>query len=89
MSAEHYTYEATEFGDFAVYAWGTYERTSVLAGQPKKSFVGAFDTLEQVLENCPKAVARGTIIKPRVSLAHLPDESTPVAGGLYPDDWAD
>ena len=86
MSIEHYTYQLTEYDDYAVYSWGVYEPASVLAGQTKKSFVGAFDTPEQVLSNYPKATS---MIEPQVSLGHLPDESTPEAGGLYPDDWSD
>jgi hypothetical protein len=89
MSADYYTFEATEYGDYAVYAWGTYERSSVLAGQTKKRFLGARATTAEVRKDFPKAVERGAEMEPQVSLAHLPDENTPVAGGAYPDDWSD
>lgn len=89
MAQKRHTYQASQDGDYSVYEWGIYERGSVLAGQPKKCFVGAFETPGEVLAEYPDAVPSHPMIEPQVCLDHLPDEDTPVAGGLYPDDWTD
>jgi hypothetical protein len=46
------TYYREEYG---VYRYGTYERSSVLAGQQKRSFVDSFETLAEARENYPQA----------------------------------
>jgi hypothetical protein len=46
------TYYREEYG---VYRYGTYERSSVLAGQQKRSFVDSFETLAEAQENYPQA----------------------------------
>ena len=94
MSAryERYTVEHKPLagcGDpvWVVYGWGTYPRTSVLAGQPMKQFIDSFDTREEVAERFPEAVDSSKWLDPQVSLSHLPGEDDPVPGGMYPDDW--
>lgn len=71
---------------FHVHGWSTYSESSVLAGQQRKVWLNSFDTQEAALKAYPKAVASHLLLEPKVSLDHLPDEDTPVAGGMYPDD---
>ncbi len=73
---------------FHVYGWNTYERSSVLAGQPRKVWLDAFDTMELALAKYPAAVASHPLLEPQISLGHLPGPDDPVPGGMYPDDIA-
>lgn len=58
---------------FTVYEHGTYERSSVLAGQSRRSWLDDFDTLEQAKAAYPDAkVCCGSTYTPP-SLNHLPD----------------
>jgi hypothetical protein len=50
------TYNRPEYG---VYAYGVYERSSVLAGQEKRSFLGSFATLEEARAAFPGADESG------------------------------
>jgi hypothetical protein len=77
-----------EYGEtyYAVFAWGRYERSSVLAGQARKVFVESYDTLEEAQQAYPDAGISSQWTEPQVSLNHLPGEDDPVPGGMYPDD---
>ena len=86
---ERHTYEIQSFGDVIVYGWGTYERSSVLAGQAKKVFIDSYDSLELAHKDYPDAQGGGKFTDPQISLDHLPSEDDPVAGGMYPDDIND
>lgn len=44
------TYSLAGFG---VYAYSTYPRGSVLAGQDRREFIGRFDTLIEAVRACP------------------------------------
>lgn len=83
---EYYTMRVEPDGSVFVYGWGTYERSSVLAGQAQKINLGHFDTPEaaQALYGSMEFSSKWT--EPQVSLNHLPDENDPVPGGMYPDD---
>jgi hypothetical protein len=77
-------------GDIAVYGWSTYEESSVLAGQPMKVWLDSFGTEEEARAAFPQAGGFSSKwTEPQVNLNHLPDENTPVAGGMYPDDIDD
>ena len=45
----------TEYRWWAVYEFGTYPRSSVLAGQAMKSYRDSFDTLEEAQAAYPQA----------------------------------
>ena len=62
-----------------------YPQYSVLAGQVGTRYIASFDTEEEALAAYPQA-AEG-YVPPPVSVAHLPGEDDPVAGGMYPDDY--
>ena len=65
------TYSRQEYG---VYGYGTYPRSSVLAGQPRRRWLGAYDTLEEAQRHWPHAtIVEGTGYVP-VSLNHLPND---------------
>jgi Fe2+ or Zn2+ uptake regulation protein len=50
------TIEKSKFGSgFSVYEFGTYESSSVLAGQTCKRFVDSFDTIEEAKAAFPEA----------------------------------
>ena len=61
MKTEHkyYTISAPDprytSNGWTVYGWGTYPRSSVLAGQPRKCFIKSYDTLELAQAAYPKA----------------------------------
>ena len=72
---EH-TIERSKYGHgYNVYAWGTYDRSSVLAGQTKKQFVDGFDTLEEAQAAYPDVDVG--FRSAHNSVAHLPDPDDP------------
>lgn len=64
------TYSRDEYG---VYEYSTYPRSSVLAGQERRSFLDSFETLEQAQAKYPTADISGCGYHVP-SLGHLPDE---------------
>ncbi len=87
---DYYTLRHGKWGGIDVLGWGTYPDSSVLAGQPMKCFLDNFPTEAEARRVYPQAEHFSNAwTEPQVSLAHLPDENTPVAGGMYPDDWSD
>jgi hypothetical protein len=84
---DYYTISHARQGDgFTVYGWGTYPRSSVLAGQPMKVYIQSFPTFELAQQAYPGAQMSSKWTEPQVSLSHLPGEDDPVPGGMYPDD---
>lgn len=82
-----FTIEHDNRGGVKVYEFGVYPRSSVLAGQTRKSFRDHFDTEVEARVAYPKAElgyrdAGNTF-------GHLPGEDDPVPGGSYPDDYDD
>lgn len=69
------TIEPSKYGDgFTVYEWGTYERSSVLAGQTKKQFLDSFDTVEEAQKAFPDASYDGCVRSAHNTFDHLEDE---------------
>lgn len=59
---------------WTVYEHSTYPRHSVLAGQPCRTYIDSFDTIEEAKAEHPTAtVISGTTYAPP-SLSHLPDD---------------
>ena len=73
MSNDYYTIEPDGYGEVSVYKWGVYERSSVLAGQQRKSFVDGFPTAAEALAAYPGADVQGGKVSVYNSLTHLPD----------------
>jgi hypothetical protein len=69
-----------------VIGWGTYGRSSVLAGQASKQFITTFDSAEEAEAVYGSMNWNSKYLEPSVSVAHLPGEDDPVPGGMYPDD---
>lgn len=69
-----YTIRPSKYGGFDVHGFGTYPRSSVLAGQTRKVFLDAFETEEEALRKYPEATPGGDFTDPQVSLTHLPDD---------------
>lgn len=85
---DYYTLRHSQYGGVDVLGWGTYPESSVLAGQAMKVFLDNFPDEDAARKAYPQAGSFSSKwTEPEVSLAHLPDEDTPVAGGMYPDDW--
>ncbi len=81
--------ERSEYGGgFVVHGFGTYGRSSVLAGQSMKASIAHFDTHAEAVAVYPEADAGNDWLDPQVSLNHLPSEADFVPGGAYPDDWS-
>lgn len=59
--------------DFGVYEYSTYPRSSVLAGQERRSFLDSFDTLEEAQAAYPTASVSHSCGYRPPSLDHLPD----------------
>lgn len=55
LTIEPYQDEWMEYPMWTVYEHSTYERGSVLEGQPKRSFKDQFDSLESAKKNYPEA----------------------------------
>lgn len=64
------TYSREEYG---VYEYTTYPRSSVLAGQQRRQFLAAFDTIEEARAAYPGADESDCGYQPPF-LGHLPDE---------------
>ena len=47
--------EQNKYGGFSVYEYGVYPRSSVLAGQTRKTFLDMFTTLEEAQAAYPRA----------------------------------
>jgi len=77
------------YGTVSVYAWSTYPKHSVLAGQARKIYVQSYSTIEEAHAAYPDANISSKWTEPQVNLNHLPGEDDPVAGGMYPDDIND
>jgi len=58
---------------FTVYEIGVYPRSSVLAGQQRRSWLDEFDSLEAAQEAYPDARLSGSTYR-EPSLDHLPDD---------------
>ena len=86
---EYFTVRPDSRLGFIVHGFGTYEKSSVLAGQPQKIFLDSFDTREAALKVYPEAENGSGWTDPEVSLSHLPGENDFVSGGAYPDDIDD
>ena len=67
------TYGPRDGARFGVYAYDIYGPTSVLAGQERRRFVDAYDTVDAALDDWPSAtVLEGSRYQPPY-LGHLPD----------------
>jgi hypothetical protein len=58
---------------YGVYAYDEYPRSSVLAGQQRRSFIDSFDTLEEAKAAYPAAAVHAPGFE-EPYLGHLPDE---------------
>jgi hypothetical protein len=83
---QHYTLRQGRYGGIDVLGWDQFPSGSILAGQPRKTFLSNFETAEEAQAQYPQAKWSHALLEPQVNLNHLPDENTPVAGGMYPDD---
>lgn len=87
---DYYNLRRNNDGSVDVLGFGTYEESSVLAGQTKKVFIDSFDTPEDAQAIYPEAVDYWSMYSGAVnSFNHLPGENDPVPGGMYPDDIDD
>lgn len=64
------TYDRPEYG---VYAYSVYPRSSVLAGQTRRVFMGSYETLAEAQAAHPDAEYVQTCGYQPISLDHLPD----------------
>lgn len=82
-----YTIEPDGDGEeVKVYKHDTYPDHSVLAGQARKRFIDRFPTKEAAIEHYPSAHVGYR--SANNTFGHLPGEDDPVAGGMFPDDFA-
>jgi hypothetical protein len=72
---------------WAVYGWGIYPPSSVLAGQTSKTFIEYFDSETEASIAYPGA--EHGYRSANNTYSHLPGEDDPVSGGMYPDDIDD
>lgn len=87
---DYYTLRRNPDGSVDVLGWGTYPESSVLAGQPSKTFIDSFPDEDAARKAFPQAQGfSNKWTEPQVSLNHLPDENTPAPGGMWPDDIGD
>lgn len=70
-------------GQFAVYQYSTYPRGSVLAGQPKRTFLDVFPHVEAAQRAFPEArVSEDSGASPRAEVPHTPPPGfDPLAAG--------
>jgi hypothetical protein len=84
-----FTIECKGERHYAVYGWGEYPESSVLAGQTMKQYIDGFDSEEEAREIWPEIGGDTNHRSAHNSVSHLPDENTPARGGMYPDDYDD
>lgn len=72
LSRKFFTVEP-DMGRFSVYEWGVYERSSVLAGQQRKSFRADFETVAEAVAAYPNADVAIWRIDAGNTTNHLPD----------------
>lgn len=90
MDFDYYTLRHSRRGGIDVLGWSTYERGSVLEGQPKRVWLDHFETIEEAQQAYPQASTFSNAwTEPQVSLSHLPGEDDPAPGGAWPDDLED
>jgi cell division protein YceG involved in septum cleavage len=84
----YYTIEPDRYG-VLVYEWGIYERSSVLAGQERKTFMDGYDSVEDALKQYPSAQVLSGSRPAHNSVMHLPGEMNAYEeeGYFYPDDY--
>ena len=81
-------------GGFDVHGFKVAE-SGLLKGQTAKFYLESYHTVEDAVQAHPELMQDGEVrygnkwTDPQVNLRHLPDENTPVAGGMYPDDYDD
>jgi hypothetical protein len=61
-------------GEYVVYEWGQYEEWSVLAGQERKRYIEAFDTIEKAKLSWPEAEEVQGNRRAENFTSHLPGE---------------
>jgi hypothetical protein len=75
ITIEYPSQGATYSNDsYGVYEYSTYPRSSVLAGQEKRSFLDSFDTLEEAQKAYPNATFSQSCGYREPCLSHLSDE---------------
>ena len=70
------TYESDEY---TVYRHGEYPKYSVLAGQPMRTFVDSFESLQEAMDAYPDAEVIEGSTYTEMNLDYLPDED----GNIY------
>lgn len=70
---DYCTLSFNEYGGINLYGWGTYGRSSVLAGQSKKQFLEMYDTKEEAEKLHPDLAFSSKWTEPQNSFNHLPD----------------
>ena len=74
IEPEPYFWNGFEEIEYVVFEWGEFESSSVLAGQPSKIALGAFDTVGEAQKAYPTAeVSDYPTRTPLHSFDHLPD----------------
>lgn len=71
----------SHFDKYGVYAYGVYERGSVLEGQEKRSLLGLYDTIEDAREDFPGADETGCGYSEHVISDIAPSWFDPTAAG--------
>ena len=90
MNHDYYSIEPDGYGEFNVYGWGVYERSSVLAGQQRKSFVGDYPTVADALVAYPDADVHEGVVPAYNTFGHLPAgemSAREEEDYFYPDDY--
>jgi len=67
------TIEPDGRGGYEVYEWGVFERSSVLAGQNRKTYKRAFKAVSEAQEAYPQAEVLEWVRDPGNYVDHLPD----------------
>jgi hypothetical protein len=60
----------------AVYEYGTYPESSVLAGQTSRTYLEGFETVEEASAKYPEAIVSESSLYRPPSLSHLPEEES-------------
>jgi hypothetical protein len=78
---EYYTYQC-DGHLIDAYGWGRYDENSVLAGQPRKMFIGTSSDLEEVLAAYPGIYENHPAMEVRASVPrHPPADWSPYDAG--------
>lgn len=78
------TIESNQYGTQSVYGYGVYSESSILAGQPRKTFLAEYNTVVEAQAEYPTATVDDGYTPDNTMTEHAPDWFNPANAG---EEW--